>query len=237
MSISKVPKKESDYDYINNNPLAPQWSIENFRLFIAGRSGSGKTMMLLNLIWYYLYYDTITIYAKNIEQDTYQTLIEKLNEVGEKKNIQGFLHVGRTIQDIKPIEDYNPQFQNLIIFDDFLTDKKANHLINDYFIRSRHRNCSVIYLSQLYYKANDDSLSEIRKNCNYFALFKGLKSSLPSMYGELGGMLDKDTFYDMYSECTKKDYGFMVVDLKTSNSMLMFRDGWDGLFINSHKFD
>ena len=40
--------------------------------------------------------------------------------------------------------------QKLVVFDDFLCEKQ-NRLI-DYFIRGRNKNCSVIYLSQSFYK-------------------------------------------------------------------------------------
>ena len=53
--------------------------------------------------------------------------------------------------------------QKDIIFDDFICEKYQKPLI-DYFIRGRHKNCSVIYLSQSFYETPKD----IRLNCSHF---------------------------------------------------------------------
>ena len=45
--------------------------------------------------------------------------------------------------------------------------KKKKEPIIEYFIRGRHKNCSVIYLSQSYYLAPKD----MRLNCSHFCIF------------------------------------------------------------------
>ena len=45
--------------------------------------------------------------------------------------------------------------QKLVIFDDYVCDKNQIQII-DYFIQGRHKNCSVIYLSQSFYKTPKD---------------------------------------------------------------------------------
>ena len=40
--------------------------------------------------------------------------------------------------------------------------------IVDYFIRGRHKNCSVIYLSQSFYKTPRD----IRLNCSHYCIYE-----------------------------------------------------------------
>ena len=53
---------------------------------------------------------------------------------------------------IVPVEDLmDDESQNVVMFDDLICDKNQKPLI-DYFIRGRHKNCSVIYLSQAFYK-------------------------------------------------------------------------------------
>jgi hypothetical protein len=46
--------------------------------------------------------------------------------------------------DIVKVDDLDKEYQNLIIFDDFVT-KKDQHLIEDLFIKGRKKNCSLIY--------------------------------------------------------------------------------------------
>ena len=59
--------------------------------------------------------------------------------------------------------EYN---QKLIIFDDYVCEKNQRQII-DYFIQGRHKNCSVIYLTQSFYKTPRD----IRLNCTHFCIF------------------------------------------------------------------
>ena len=51
--------------------------------------------------------------------------------------------------EIIPVQNLDSDSQKIVIFDDFVCDKNQKPLI-DYFIRGRHKNCSVIYLSQSY---------------------------------------------------------------------------------------
>ena len=50
-----------------------------------------------------------------------------------------------------PVSELTDDNQNTVNFDDFVCEKNQTPLI-EYFIRGRHKNCSVIYLSQSYYK-------------------------------------------------------------------------------------
>ena len=60
----------------------------------------------------------------------------------------------------------NTDLQRVIIFDDFVCEKNQKPLIG-YFIQGRHKNCSVIYLSQSYYATP----KPIRLNCPHLALY------------------------------------------------------------------
>jgi len=67
----------------------------------------------------------------------------------------------------KPVSEINGENQKLAIFDDFVCEKNQAPLI-DYFIRGRHKNCSVIYLSQSYCKTPKD----IRLNSSHFCIYE-----------------------------------------------------------------
>jgi hypothetical protein len=57
--------------------------------------------------------------------------------------------------DIVNVDDLDKEYQNLIMFDDFVTEADQ-HLIIDLFIRSRKKNCSLIYLTQSYFSTPKD---------------------------------------------------------------------------------
>ena len=55
---------------------------DTFRMLICGNGGSGKTNLLYHmLIEPLLYYDEIHLYAKNLEQQKYQNLMNKMNHI------------------------------------------------------------------------------------------------------------------------------------------------------------
>ncbi|CAH3016602.1 unnamed protein product [Porites evermanni] len=115
---------------------------DTFRMLICGNSGSGKTNLLYHmLIKPLLYYDEIYLYARNLEQDKYQKLIQKMRELSSKLGYE-ILHVSN--DEIIPVSemDYEDN-QKLVIFDDYVCDKNQRQLI-DYFIQGRHKNCSVV---------------------------------------------------------------------------------------------
>ena len=89
-----------------------------------------------------------------------------------------------------------------MIFDDFICEKYQKPLI-DYFIQGRHKNCSVIYLSQTYYATP----KPIRLNCSHFALYDFPSNRERNLISqELG--IDKEK----YIKATKKPYSFCYVD-------------------------
>ena len=172
-----------------------------FWMLICGNSGCGKTNLLYHmLIKPLLYYDEIYLYARNLHQDKYQNLIQKMNELSIKLGYE-ILHVSD--DEIIPVKELEYEDnQKLVIFDDYVCDKNQRQLI-DYFIQGRHKNCSVVYLSQSFYKTPKD----IRLNCSHYCLYE-FPSSRESnrISSELG--VDKET----YKEATRKPFTFLYVD-------------------------
>ena len=92
--------------------------------------------------------------------------------------------------------------QKIVVFDDFVCEKNQKPLIN-YFMSGRHKNCSVIYLSQSYFKAPKD----IILNCSHFCLFDfPSKREVSLMYNENNVAKEK------YRQATKEPCSFLYVD-------------------------
>ena len=126
--------------------LYPFMPSDTFRMLICGNSGSGKTNLLVHMSTKpLLCYDEIYLYARNLEQDKYKSLIEKMRQLSCKV---GYDILNVSNDEITPVKemDYEDN-QKLVIFDDYVCDKNQRQII-DYFIQGRHKNCSVIYLSQ-----------------------------------------------------------------------------------------
>ena len=163
----EIPNYDSTDDFDKKyKQLFPFMPANTFRMLICGNSGSGKTNLLYHmLIKPLLIYDEIYLYARNLEQDKYQKLIQKMRQFSSELGYE-ILHVSN--DEITPVTeiDYEDN-QKLVIFDDYVCDKNQRRLI-DYFIQGRHKNCSAIYLSQSFYKTPQD----IRLNCSHYCLYE-----------------------------------------------------------------
>ena len=161
---------------------------DTFRMLICGNNGSGKTNLLYHmLIEPLLYYDKIYLYAKNLEQEKYQNLMKEMNEASNEEVEYNIMEVSN--DKIIPINHLNYEDnQKLIIFDDYVCEKNQRQIV-DYFIQGRHKNCSVIYLSQSFYKTPRD----IRLNCSHYYIYEFPSSRERNMISsELG--VDKEKF-------------------------------------------
>ena len=145
----KIPNYDIDDDVKTNyKQLYIFMPNQCFRMLICGPSGSGKTNTLMHMIYNLLYYDKIYLYAKNLEQSKYRNLIEMFQPISKEA---GYPIIEASNDQILPVSELTYYNQNLVIFDNFVCEKNQRPLI-DYFIRKRHKNCSVIYLSQSHYK-------------------------------------------------------------------------------------
>ena len=175
---------------------------DTFRMLICGNSGSGKTNLLYHmLIEPLIYYDKIYLYAKNLEQEKYQNLMNEMNEASNGGVGYKIMEVSN--DEILPITHipYEDN-QKIIIFDDYVCEKNQREIFY-YFIQGRHKNCSVIYLSQSFYKTPRD----IRLNCSHYCIYEFPSARERSMISsELG--VEKE----QYKKATKKPFSFLYID-------------------------
>ena len=126
-------------------------------------------------------------------------MIKNFNEISQSV---GYDVLVCNNNEIVPVEKMENEAQKVIIFDDFVCEKNQKPLI-DYFIRGRHKNCSVIYLSQSFYGTPKD----IRLNCSHFCVYEFPSCNERNLISrELG--VDKED----YIKATKKPYSFLYVD-------------------------
>ena len=197
----EIPNYDVD---IKNKKFKQLYSFmpnDTFRMLICGNSGSGKTNLLYHiLIKPLLHCDKIYLYAKNLEQEKYQILMKKMNEASEEL---GYSVMEVSNDKIIPITHLPYENnQKIIIFDDYICEKNQREIV-DYFIQGRHKNCSVIYLSESFYKTP----RHIRLNCSHYCIYDFPSSRERNMISsELG--VDKEKF----KKATRKPYSFLYVD-------------------------
>lgn len=199
-----------NYDNIDNykkpfKQLHSYMPEECFRMLICGCSGSGKTNTLIHMLRKPLiYYDKLYLYAKNLEQSKYQDLIHTLEEVAKKVKVDPEDIIEYSNDEIVDVNDLETDGQKVVIFDDFICEGKQSHdKITKYFIQGRHKACSVIYLSQSYYKTPKD----IRINCSHYILFESPSKNENDMICR-----EQNLSRDSFNKATKHKYDFLYVD-------------------------
>lgn len=188
-------------------------------LIISGRSGSGKTQLLLNILTRKDllgdYYHCIIIFSPTAGEldDTYKAL--KLPEENFIKTfdvdiLQTILdNRKKTITD-KGIEWTGKNSRVLLIFDDMIAEK--NFLNSEetlmMFTLLRHYLCSVVICSQSFKKIP----RSIRINANWLCIFPSLESEIQIMLDEIcpSGITKKD-FRKIIDYCTSGKYDFMNI--------------------------
>ena len=204
-----------NYDFIipdkkpKNHPFLPS----NIRCLIIGPANCGKTNLLFNFIcnegW--LDYDRLYVYSRTLCQPKYkvlQSVFAKIeDEVGRRL---AYFH--DTQNDLIPPEDLDPQFRNLIIFDDCLLDKQNN--IERYFAQGRHSNADVFYCSQSYTRIPKQV---IRDNANLLILFPIDDLNLKHVYeNHVDSDMDFADFKTLCRTCWDKPHSFLAIN-KTLN--------------------
>ena len=98
--------------------------------------------------------DKVYLYAKDLEEPKYKLLIDKREKAGINFNNDpnAFIEYSNSMDDIlSDIEDYNKKRKRkvLIIIDDMIShvmsDKKAQQILKDLFIRCRKLNISLFF--------------------------------------------------------------------------------------------
>ena len=153
----KIPNYDRAAEENNFTQLYPFMPSNTFRMLICGPSSCGKTNTLMHMLHQLLYYDKIYLFSKNLEQPKYQELLKTFGPISEEA---GYQVIQTSNDEIPCLDELNDDNQKIVIFDDFVCERNQRPLI-EYFIRCRHKNCCVIYLSQSYYLTPKD----IRLNC------------------------------------------------------------------------
>jgi hypothetical protein len=204
-----IPKKAKTI-----NPGYASHGIEiSFRMLIASPSGSGKTNTLMRLIALMdKTFHEIVICVKSADEPLYNMLIERLpnitvHEAGEVPPLSNYSKIDDKTKRLKRID----KKQRLIVFDDLITDKAANKLASEYYIKGRKLGFSMCYIGQSFYQIP----KMIRDNCQYFILGRNLlKRDLRMILSVFPTDLTLDEFSQMYNELTSEPLDTLLINLE-----------------------
>ena len=112
-------------------------------------------------------------------------------------------------------EDYNKKRKRkvLILFDDMIShvmsDKKAQQVLKELFIKCRKLNISLCFLTQSYFSVPKD----VRLNCTHYIIFKlNNKRELKNIAIDHSSDIDYKDFVKIYRDYTKEPFNFLTID-------------------------
>lgn len=210
-----IPKKyieetENPNEHIHNIKLP-------FRMCIVAPSGSGKTNFLLNLLKVFSQgkgtFISIDIITANKDEPLYNYL------EGEFDGIK----VSEGMQSTPKLDDMDKKYNHLVVWDDLVLNKNLRP-VEEYYMRARKQNCSVIFLSQSYY----DIPKFIRKNSNYLVLLNlnGSKREQTAILNEWGTDLTKEELQKIYNDATSENLRPLIITAGKVDPNKKYRKGW-----------
>ncbi len=188
-----------------------------FRMCVVAPSGSGKTNFLLNLIKVFSSGDgtfaDISIITSNKDEPLYNFLS------GEFEQIQ----IKEGMHNTPRLDDMEKEYNHLVVWDDLVLSKNLRP-VEEYYMRARKKNCSVIFLSQSYY----DIPKFIRKNSNYLVLLDlgGSKREQTAIMNEWSTDLDRDELKAVYNDAVSVPLRPLIITGGKVARDKKYRKGW-----------
>ena len=165
--MEKIPNYFADSSQAKSKRRYNNFLDEDYRMLVAGASGSGKTNTVIHMLMEPLvYYDMIYLYTRNPHQEKIQGLKKVMDRISQKVGCDVLEIMDPDV--ILNTNEYPEGNRKIVIFDDLLKapDNIQSKIVN-HFIDGRHHQISPIYLSQSYYTTPLD----VRLNCSHMILF------------------------------------------------------------------
>lgn len=217
------------------------------RILMVGGSGQGKSNLALNMLYKpMLVFDKLYVYSSMISQSKYLFLkrhYDLLDEMVKKEcdiEQKTIMKWQDTLEGIdKILDELDADYKNLILIDDFscAPSKTEQAAIDILYTKCRHKNCSIVILTQLYFRA--PASRPVRNNITHAILFQNYNAAeLQLLQKELGSDLPRGEFKKLYNYILSKKFNFMVIDNETDNKRKRYRNGFTGLYQGKlHNYD
>ena len=214
----------------------------DIRALLIGKSNSGKTLLLLNLLLEpgVLDYQTLTICSKSLHQPEYKLLQCAFKKKLSKSQIKTIFENQDDVKRLggfeRLIDNYHGECKGAEIKTNFIQDvallpdpqtfdqTKTNCIVLDdvmlasqhnaeaLYTRGRHSSCSCFFLSQNYFRLNRSS---IRENSNFILLWSQDRKNLVHIY--LDHFAENEISFEQFTKfCehvwNKSPHNFVCID-------------------------
>lgn len=202
----KIPKHFLD------NVSNPNFNLHKLkipmRMCIVAPSGSGKTNFLVNLIEIFSRgegtFQSIHIITRNKDEPLYRWI----------QTLSDAIVVKEGLSNTPALDKFDKEYNHLVVWDDLVLSKSLEK-VEEYYIRARKVNVSVIFLSQSYFRIP----KIIRNNCNYMVLLKlSGNREVNVILSEFGLGVSKDELIAIYEYATREKLQPLIIDLEAPPS-------------------
>jgi len=225
-----------------NNQIHPLLPAHPARILIVGGSGQGKSNLMINMLYKpMLVFDRLYVYSSMNQQPKYKFLkrhYDTLDKMVERKCDIKRKTIMKWADNLKGIEtlldELDDNYKNLVVIDDFSISptKQEQQAIDILYTKVRHKNTSIMILTQLYFKP--PSTRAVRNNITHAILFQNFNNrELQLLQVELGSDLPRGEFRKLYNYILSEKYNFMVIDNNTDDRKLRYRNKFDGIYQGS----
>ena len=178
-------------------------------MLVVGPTQCGKTyfvqqLLTKNCIEYPSEKPTKIYWFYNQWQPRYDALKRAL-----KKKIQFTQGLPDLSEDLHEI---NPEYNNILVFDDLMSQAIDSPVLSQLFTQGRHRNASVILLLQNMFPKGKYN-TDINRNAQYVVLFRSPSDRKQiDIFAERTFAKDRKNFMSAYAKETAKHYGYILID-------------------------
>ena len=208
-SKQSKPAKVQTSQCLETQPY-PEFKFHHtFSMLVVGPTQCGKTyfvqqLLTKNCIEYPGEKSTQIYWFYNQWQPRYDALKRAL-----KKKIQFTQGLPNLSKDLNEI---NPEYNNILVFDDLMSQAIDSPGLSQLFTQGRHRNASVILLLQNMFPKGKYN-TDISRNAQYLVLFRSPSDRKQmDIMAERTFAKDRPKFMSAYMKETEKPYGYIILD-------------------------
>ena len=229
--LKKYSCKQSKHNHV------PKVSL---RMVLLAPSGSGKTVLLSNLIFniYRGCFERIFVFSPSIDIDKtwepvkkYQSDDMKATEKDKEKlyfnhydpaDLEHIIDTQHKVIKMMKASNRKKLFAVLIVIDDFADDAvftRQSKLLHSLYTRGRHNSISTIVSTQKFAAIHPI----IRVNATSLIVYRlRNQKELDAMVKEVAGLTGKQELIEIYKVATADEYSFLYVNLAARNVGEMF---------------